>query len=134
MKMTFYHKPGCINNEKQKRILIKKGFSLDERNLLEEPWDRSLLEKIFNGYLVSEWFNTSAPKIKNGSIKPELLTYSEAIDLILEDPILMRRPIMGVNGKYVVGFGVRELEILSGVFLGHVPAEINSCALVTNER
>lgn len=134
MKLTFYHKPGCVNNEKQKGILLKRGFSLDERNLLDFTWDRDILTKVFKGYLVSEWFNESAPKIKDGSVRPADLTYDEAIDLILENPIYMKRPIIEFNSRYIVGFSADELELMTGVFLGSLPRGLSGCAMVKNER
>ena len=134
MKLTFYHKPGCITNEKQKGILRKQGFSLDERNLLEFAWDRETLIKVFKGYLVSEWFNESAPKIKDGSIRPAELTYDEAIEVILENPIYMKRPIIEVNNRYIVGFAASELEMMTGVFLGQLPRGLTGCAVAKNER
>lgn len=134
MKLTFYHKPGCINNEKQKGILRKQGFSLDERNLLEFGWDRETLTKVFKGYLVSEWFNASAPKIKDGSIRPGELTYDEAIDLILANPIYMKRPIIEIDNRYIVGFAASELEMMTGVLLGQLPRGLTGCAVAKNER
>jgi nitrogenase-associated protein len=133
MNLTFYHKPGCINNEKQKKILRRKGFQLDERNLLEENWDKETLEDIFRGYLVSEWFNTSAPKVKEGLVDPEALTFDEAIELFIQDPILMRRPIIKVNEKYIVGFAESELEKITGVSFKYLPKDIETCARQTND-
>jgi nitrogenase-associated protein len=133
MKVTFYHRPGCANNEKQKKILRQKGFLLEERDLLKEQWTRGLIEKVFKGYLVSEWFNPSAPSIKDGSIQPNQLTYDEAIELILEDPINMRRPIMELENRYIVGFSIKDIEFVSGKMLGRVPKGLDNCAMKNNE-
>ena len=36
----FFEKPGCINGEKQKSILIEAGNTLECVNMLEHTWSR----------------------------------------------------------------------------------------------
>ena len=36
----FFEKPGCINGEKQKSILIEAGNALECLNMLEHTWSR----------------------------------------------------------------------------------------------
>lgn len=109
-RIIFYEKPGCINNTKQKRILSDAGHEVEARNLLEENWTKESLGKFFKSYLVSEWFNMTAPLIKEGSIVPTEMTADEAVEAMIEHPILIRRPLMEVNGRYILGFNVDELN------------------------
>jgi hypothetical protein len=37
-KITFWEKPGCQGNARQKEILLASGHELEVRNLLAEPW------------------------------------------------------------------------------------------------
>lgn len=102
--VVFYEKPGCINNTKQKRWLRESGHKVIERNLLLHPWDASELMQFFASLPVTEWFNLSAPQIKSGEITPETLSADQAIVLMLANPLLIRRPLMQVNGGTMVGF------------------------------
>ena len=69
-RIVFYEKPGCINNVRQKKLLRQAGHTIVARNLLSENWsaDASQLQAFFAGKPVSEWFNRSAPAIKQGLI------------------------------------------------------------------
>jgi nitrogenase-associated protein len=100
----FYEKPGCINNTKQKALLRKSGHQVIACNLLEEPWEREVLRSFFGQLPVAQWFNRTAPAVKNGKVDPDALSEEQALTLMMEDPILIRRPLMRVGDEYRVGF------------------------------
>lgn len=109
--VIFYEKPGCINNTKQKRWLRDSGHEVIERDLLLHPWEANELIQFFTGLPVTQWFNTSAPRIKSGEISPATLSAEEAIALMLAEPLLIRRPLLKVNGETMVGF---DNEVVNG--------------------
>ena len=41
--ITFYEKPGCGGNAKQKALLLSAGHTLDVKNLLAEEWTKESL-------------------------------------------------------------------------------------------
>lgn len=102
--VIFYEKPGCINNTKQKALLEAAGHEVIAKNLLTEAWTSERLSSFFKGYLVSEWFNRSAPRIKSGEIIPEQIQANEAIQMMIADPLLIRRPLMQVGHEHFLGF------------------------------
>ena len=102
--ILFYEKPGCINNTKQKKLLREAGYEVDAQNLLTEPWTAERLMAFFSGVPGAEWFNRSAPQVKDGKIVPELLTAEQALELMLDEPLLIRRPLMQIGGQHMVGF------------------------------
>lgn len=111
--VVFYEKPYCAANAKQKQILCECGCTLIERNLLDHGLDRESLRKFMGDKKVSEWFNPAAPAIKNGFIRPETLGEEEAMDLLMGDPILIRRPLMIIGSEIVCGFDAEKVaEIL----------------------
>lgn len=101
--ITFYEKPGCGNQARQKEALRAAGHELDVRDLLSTPWRAETLRPFFQGLAVTEWFNRAAPRIKSGEIDPEVLTPDEAINAMLADPLLIRRPLMVVEGQAMCG-------------------------------
>ena len=113
----FYEKPGCFNNTRQKQILVKAGHLLVVHDLLQFPWaeNRARLRAFFGNLPVSEWFNRSAPAIKNGEIDPDLVTERQAIDLMVSDPILIRRPLLEVDGRCRAGFDVESIDAWLGL-------------------
>jgi len=114
MKLViFYEKPFCAANAKQKQILRSSGCTLIERNLLEHGLDAQSLRSFMGDKAVSEWFNPAAPAIKNGEITPSGLDETEAMELLLSDPILIRRPLMIIGSEKLCGFDAAKVaEIL----------------------
>lgn len=54
--------------------------------------------------------NHTAPDIKNGKIIPGDLSFDEAVDLMVESPILIKRPLIEVDHSKVQGFESEELK------------------------
>ncbi len=108
--ILFYEKPGCINNTKQKQLLQEAGYEVDARNLLTEGWNSERLLSFFSGLPVAEWFNRSAPQVKDGQVVPELLSAEQAIALMLQEPLLIRRPLMQIGGQQLVGFEAEKVN------------------------
>ena len=113
----FYEKPGCFNNQRQKQLLVKAGHLLIVHDLLQVPWaeNRQRLREFFSGLPVTQWFNPAAPAIKNGDIDPATASESEAIDWMVADPLLIRRPLMEVEGRKRVGFDVDFIDTWLGL-------------------
>lgn len=117
--VTFYEKPGCVNNTRQKKLLEEAGHQIVAKNLLTEAWQPNHLRAFFGALAVKDWFNYSAPAIKYDEIEPENLTEPEALALMLENPLLIRRPLMQVGDRLMAGFdqeavdnwiGLKEIE------------------------
>ena len=110
--IVFYEKPGCINNTRQKKRLQKSGHTVIAKNLLTEHWAEKAeqLREFFGDKPVSEWFNRSAPAIKNGDIDPSAVTEEQALALMIYEPLLIRRPLLQVGSEKTAGFDERYLE------------------------
>lgn len=113
-KLTFYEKPGCVNNTKQKALLRAAGYDVDARSLLDHPWSAESLRPFFGERPVAQWFNSSAPRIKCGEVVPENMDEAAALRAMLADPLLIRRPLIQVGERREVGFDA-EIERWLGV-------------------
>ncbi|MFC0669609.1 ArsC/Spx/MgsR family protein [Azotobacter chroococcum] len=107
--IVFYEKPGCATNRLQKQLLRSAGLQLEVRNVLSEPWTPERLRPFFGDRPVVEWFNRSAPAIKYGELDPTQLSASQALDLMLAHPILIRRPLISYGSQYMAGFDLVKL-------------------------
>ncbi len=105
--IIFYEKPGCINNTKQKALLEAAGHLVKARNLLTENWTALTLSSFFGDLPVTAWFNPTAPDLKSGKIRPDQIEASEALELMIENPLLIRRPLMQVGDRKEVGFDLK---------------------------
>ena len=109
--VVFYAKPGCKGNARQVRVLRSAGHDVDVRDLLSEPWTEASLRSFFGARPAAEWFNRSAVRVKSGEIVPEGLSEEEAMALLLEDPALIRRPLIEAEGQRQAGW---EPERIAG--------------------
>lgn len=113
--VDFYEKPGCVGNAKQKQLLQLAGHVLRVRNLLTEPWTPERLRPFFGDRPVVDWFNPTAPLIKAGEICPEQTRAEVALALMIEQPILIRRPLLQVGDRCVAGFDMPTVDAWIGL-------------------
>ncbi|TCM82719.1 ArsC/Spx/MgsR family protein [Rhodovulum steppense] len=114
-RITFFEKPGCIGNARQRALLAASGHDLDTRDILHEPWTVERLRPFFGDRPVRDWFNQSAPRVKSGEVQPDALTAEEALGLMVRDPLLIRRPLMQVGCERMAGFEQEKVEAWIGL-------------------
>lgn len=142
--VIFYEKPGCINHTKQKALLEAAGHTIESHNLLTEAWTIDRLRLFFGSLPVAEWFNRSAPAVKSGEIVPECLEAETALALMVQNPLLIRRPLMQVEKQRLVGFEVETIEAWIGLQLIDLTQQkisdalkqqdLQNCPLIPNEQ
>lgn len=108
--VVFYEKPFCAANAKQKSILRESGCTIIERNLMEHGLDHDVLRSFMGDKKITEWFNPAAPAIKNGQVLPDTLDELQAIELLMNDPILIRRPLMIIGTEKLCGFDAKKVS------------------------
>ncbi|VTZ52045.1 Uncharacterized 15.7 kDa protein in draG 3'region [Methylocella tundrae] len=102
--ILFWEKPGCGGNARQKKLLAASGHAVVARNLLAEPWTSERLRAFFGARPVRDWFNSASPRVKSGELRPETLDEPAALALMLQDKLLIRRPLMQVGDRCEAGF------------------------------
>jgi nitrogenase-associated protein len=103
-ELIFYEKPGCIGNARQQSLLRSQGIAFEVRDLINHPWSAESLRTFFGGTPVAQWFNSSAPRVKSGQIPIDSLTQAQALELMLRDPLLIRRPLLELGRVRQSGF------------------------------
>lgn len=126
MTIDFYEKPGCGGNARQKKLLVEAGCRLVVHDLLLTKWERDDLLGYFDEKPVAEWFNPFAPAIKEGSINPKAFGANEAIELMIADPILIRRPLMRAWNMKMSGFDKDEIAQKFGIRVDSAPPTCQS--------
>lgn len=134
VKLVFFEKPGCITNGRQKKLLTAAGIDYQVRNLLVEPWTAHRLREFFSSLPVQDWFNRNAPSVKDGTVDPESMNADQAIDAMLEDPLLIRRPLFEKGSVRWCGFNWEEIEQnLSLPTLADLPHPSEECSHTTTK-
>lgn len=132
--LVFFEKPGCGGNARQRAALEAAGHTLERRNLLSTHWTPESLLAFLASLPVPDWFNRAAPRVKSGEVQPDLLDADAALALLLNEPLLIRRPLMqrADDGTCHVGFETAVVDTWVG--LGTNPAStrtLEGCAAPT---
>ena len=126
-QVIFYEKPGCINNAKQKALLWAAGHEVTAYNLLKTPWTVASLRPFFGDRPVVEWFNKTAPQVKLGEVVPETLDEQTALELMVQHPLLIRRPLIQVGDVCRVGFDRNQIDASIGLTPTNIFEDLETC-------
>ena len=88
-------------------------MALVRHDLAKDPPSRELLERLIDESRVEEFINTRSPAYKERNLAERRLTKKQAIDLMLEEPNLIRRPLVVSGRRAVFGFKADELDDLT---------------------
>jgi len=124
--IIFFEKPGCGGNARQKALLLAAHHTLDVRDLLRWPWTPESLLAFLAPLPVPNWFNRAAPRIKSGEVVPEALSADTALALLLDEPLLIRRPLMQRTDNDTCHVGFETAAVDAWVGLGTNPASASS--------
>ena len=83
-----------------------------KHNLANERPSRELLSRLIDEQGLEAILSKRSPRYKELNLDERKLSKSEAIDLILEDPNLMRRPLVLGKGKAIFGYDPEWYEAL----------------------
>ena len=124
---TFYEKTGCSGNAKQKELLKSHNISFSVKSLLDTSWSKESLSEFFKGLDTKDIFNPFAPQIRDKEIDISKLSKDEAIELMIKNPILIKRPLLDINGVKVCGFDIEKINELLNANID-TNKKLNTCS------
>lgn len=110
--IIFYEKPGCAGNARQKKILDDLNISYMTKSILDTKWEKSTLEKFFDGLDKKEFLNSFAPQIKNKLLDIDNLSKEQLIEKMIDEPILIKRPLLEIDQHKICGFDIKKINKL----------------------
>lgn len=118
MKPLFVHYPKCGTCRKAAKWLAEQGIEAETRDIVaDKPSADELREWIAaSGLPVRKFFNTSGVLYKEMGLKDKLPAMSEAemIALLATDGKLVKRPVLVLASRVLVGFGEQEWRAALG--------------------
>lgn len=123
----FYEKTGCSGNAKQKELLKSHNISFTVKSLLDTSWTKETLSEFFKDLDVIDIFNPFAPQIRDKHIDINSLSKDEAITLMIENPILIKRPLLDINGVKLCGFDIEKINELLNTNID-TNKKLNTCS------
>ena len=94
--------------------LHEKGVETDDRDFFQDKFTESELRQIIEGHEPADVFSWNSPSFKALGRPAESLSEEEMVQLMLEEPRLIRRPLVVVNGQLVIGGSQKALEAALG--------------------
>jgi nitrogenase-associated protein len=85
-------------------VLRSEGVEFEVRDLFCESWSAGRLRPFFGTAPVPDWFNLSAPAVKSGGIDIHACSEHQALTMMREHPLLIRRPLMELGEVRQAGF------------------------------
>ncbi len=113
-EMTFVCYPRCTTCKKAEKWLLDNGMAVKVRDIKEaNPTEAELrLWHEQSGLPLKRFFNTSGLKYKELGLKDKLPQLSEAeqYKLLATDGMLVKRPLLVLADKVLVGFKEKEWQ------------------------
>ncbi|MEN9355332.1 MAG: hypothetical protein RL318_2657 [Fibrobacterota bacterium] len=113
-RIVFWEKPGCMGNARQKALLATGGHVIESRSLPGSKWEQADLLAFLESHPVPDWFNRGARRVKEGEVDPDAVSREQALEILIADPILIRRPLLEIEGTRLMGFDLAKIETLIG--------------------
>ena len=95
-------------------MLAEHGIEFERRDYFKEPFTVDELRGLFDeiGMRPSELLSKRSKAYKELGLADREVTDAELLELIPENPTLLRRPILVRDGQVVVGFNKEKIEAL----------------------
>ncbi|MGH7988287.1 MAG: arsenate reductase family protein [Candidatus Binataceae bacterium] len=110
-KVRFLWKSTCSTCRDARQFLRDElHLELDERNYAKEPLTLAELKEVFKNADAREFINPKSPAFKARGLRGRPLTPAQALKLMAEEPNLIKRPLVIVDGAIIAGFDRARLR------------------------
>jgi arsenate reductase len=112
---TLFHNPSCSKSRAAKVLVTEKGIDVEVVQYLKKPPSKAELQAIVAGLdgEPQELIRTKDPKFTALGLDPaDYVTAEAVVDLLVEHPEVMERPILFVDGKAAIGRPIERFESL----------------------
>ena len=84
-------------------------MELEERDYFKEPFSQQEILDLAAPVGLSELFARRSPSLKKLGLAGQDLPESEMLKLMLQEPRLIRRPLVKIGGKMLIGANLKVL-------------------------
>ncbi len=89
---------------------MQNGLEVTERDFFKETFSESEIRGLAGMVGTENIFARRSPSLKKLSLVDKELSDDEMVNLMLQEPKLVRRPLIKVGGKLMVGGGTAAVE------------------------
>ena len=105
MSVTIYHNSRCSKSRQTFALLEEKGVEFDIVEYLKTPPDATTIKNLLSmlGFSPRELMRKGEAAYKENNLVDDSLSDNQLINAMVENPILIERPIVVSNGKAAIG-------------------------------
>ena len=105
MSVIIYHNPRCSKSRQTLELLNGRGIQPEIIEYLKSPPDAGQLKRILGllGMTPRELMRSKETLYKEFNLDQEGLSDDELISVLVENPVLMERPIVIANNQAAIG-------------------------------
>lgn len=110
--VVVYTSPGCASCRKVKQFLKERDIKYIEKNIFQTLLNREeikeLLQRSDNG--TDDIISKRSKIIQSNQIDIDSMSLNELVDFIIENPSILRRPIILNERTFQVGYDKEEID------------------------
>ncbi len=105
MKARIYHNPGCSKSRATLALLEQRGIDVEIIDYLHAPPAKTTLQELLRklGTQAADLVRTNEPEYRAAVPAGHDPSPEELLDLLVETPRLLQRPIVEVGARAVIG-------------------------------
>ena len=88
------------------------GITLDERDFFEDRFTENEFRGLIRGQPPTDFFSWKSPSFKKLNLDTNLVDSDDLIRLMIAEPRLIRRPLIKIGGKLILGTNKNEIDNL----------------------
>lgn len=90
--------------------LHENNIETEERDFFKDKFDADELRSLLSGVRVSDAFAWNSPSFKDLGLTASELNDDRMLELMVQEPRLIRRPLVSAEGRLVIGASQKALE------------------------
>lgn len=90
--------------------LHENNLEVEERDFFKDRFDTDELRSLLSGVRVSDAFAWNSPSFKDLGLTATELDDDRMLELMVQEPRLIRRPLVSAEGRLVIGASQKALE------------------------
>ena len=93
--------------------LSEKEVDFVERDFFKDPFTEVQLRQIIGDYAIADFFSSRSPSFKKLNVELNSLTENDMVKMMLEEPRLIKRPLIRFGEKLIIGNKKSEIDELT---------------------
>ena len=89
-------------------------MELEERDFFKEPFTQQEIQELASDVGTAQIFARRSPSLKQLGLADQDLSDEQMVSLMLQEPRLVRRPLVRIGGRLLVGANIKAVEAALG--------------------